>query len=444
MRCGKEEDSNEDRDDEKTEEKDDEKTEEKDDGNIESKANISGMRVNLNIRPIDFFGRSTHVNHQINDGPCALIAVCNVLLLKEDIFFEPHETVVSMEYLLNLVVSFLKESMKMQAHCSEIQRKIWDVAQTLATGFDVDVVFTRTDGFTMTPEWLLLDCLDLNLRHGWIAAGDLLPGPEVSFESLTLVANGLGFPHAETIKKFLRGPQLTPIGLVSLQEDLVENVPCILYWNNHYNTIVKINGVLLSLAIDSNYLRTSAVWQTLHEVNCDGVYLDSNFTPIYKGLDAAPSRESLWLSLSPKIWTPRSCTYSMRSYTEEDISPEKSVPGPQIVPETREISLEEFVQISGNEFSKLKIIFIDGNFLDVVDTTKIGRNFYLRTIFVIDGVRAGIRTPYCDKFCEEVKFNDFVSYICRIIELFRKKRFGPLVIFTHLVNTLSNPPCRSS
>lgn len=23
----------------------------------------------------------------------------------------------------------------------------------------------------MTPEWLLLDCLDLNLRHGWIAAG---------------------------------------------------------------------------------------------------------------------------------------------------------------------------------------------------------------------------------------------------------------------------------
>jgi hypothetical protein len=22
----------------------------------------------------------------------------------------------------------------------------------------------------MTPEWLLLDCLDLNLRHGWIAA----------------------------------------------------------------------------------------------------------------------------------------------------------------------------------------------------------------------------------------------------------------------------------
>lgn len=513
----KEEDRNEDREEDRNEDRDYEKTEEKDDWSIEEKANISGMHGNLNIRPIDFFGRSTHVIHQINDGPCALIAVCNVLLLKGSIFFEPHETVVSIEYLLNLVVSFLKESVKMQAHCSEIQRKIWDVVQTLATGFDVDVVFTRTDGFTMTPECLLLDCLDLNLRHGWIAPRGLLPGPEVSFESLTLVANEPGFPHSEAIKKFLRGPQLTLIGLVSLQEDLVENVPYILYWNNHYNTIVKINGVLLSLVTDSNYLRTSAVWQMLHEVNGDGVYLDSNFTPIYTGLDAAPSGsyfvpetstseastsfmkpdsegitshgDGLYLDCSftglysgpdaallrenlhgshfvPKTWTPRSCTYSMRPYTEEDISHEKSVPGCQIVPETREISLEEFVQIPGNEFSELKTIFAGGTSLDVADTTKIGRvigldlleelvfshdaglswngNFDLSTIFITDGVCAEIRAPYCSKFCEKARLNDYGSYIYTIVELFRIKGFGLPAFFTHLTGKLSNPPVRPS
>lgn len=198
----KEEDRREDREGDRNEDKDDEKTEEKDYGNIEEKPNISGMRGNLNISPIDFFGRSTHVIHQINDGPCALIAVCNVLLLKGSIFFEPHETVVAMEYLLNLVFSLLEESVKMQAHCSEIQRNIWDVARTLATGFDVDVVFTRTDGFTKTPEWFLLDCLDLNLRHGWIAAGDLLPGPEVSFESLTLAAIELVFHMRRRSRSF--------------------------------------------------------------------------------------------------------------------------------------------------------------------------------------------------------------------------------------------------
>lgn len=211
-----------------------------------------------------------------------------------DISFEPHETVVSMEYLLGLVLALLGGSVKMQDYSDERKSQIFNVVKSLAGGFDMDVIFTRTDGFTMTPEWLLLDCLDLNLRHGWIAARDLLTGPEVSFESLTLASNEPGFPHAEEIKNFLRGPQLTPIGLVSLQEDFVENVPCILFWNKHYHTIVMINGVLNSLVTDSNYLETRVVWQTLDGVNGDGVYLDSNFTPIYMGLDAAASIYLMW------------------------------------------------------------------------------------------------------------------------------------------------------
>lgn len=69
---GKEEDSNEDRD--------DEETEEKDDGNVAPQTYfLQGRHINLNVRPINFLGLSTHVIHQINDGPCALIAVCNVL-----------------------------------------------------------------------------------------------------------------------------------------------------------------------------------------------------------------------------------------------------------------------------------------------------------------------------------------------------------------------------
>lgn len=90
--------------------------------------------------------------------------------------------------------------------------------------------------------------------------------------------------------------------LVSLQEDFVENVPCILFWNKHYHTIVmvktqlllyfitledmlaafyfsfltrfdlmQINGVLNSLVTDSNYLETRVVWQTLDGV-CYSVF----------------------------------------------------------------------------------------------------------------------------------------------------------------------------
>ncbi|KAM0885492.1 hypothetical protein ACQ4PT_030308 [Festuca glaucescens] len=341
----------------------------------------------------------------INDGPCALIAACNILLLKGRIFFEPHETVVSMEFLVNLVISLLEER------------------------YDVDVIFTSTDGFMKTPEWLLLDCLDLNLRHGWIATRYHL--------KVTLATIEPAFPNAETIKKFLRGPQITPIGLVSLQEDLVENDPCILYWNKHYSTVVKVHGTLLSLVTDSNYLRTGVVWQTLHEVRGDGSYLDINFKRIYMGLDAAPSRDNL------------------------NGSQEETLPSGQIV---NEMSLQEFSLIPGNEFSEIKTLFSDDVSLDVVDTTKIGRvfgvdlledivfshaagfswdgKFDLTTIFVIDEVRAEIRAPYCAKFSEEAKLNDYLSYILRIVELFRIKGVGLPAFFPKLVSTLSNPPCR--
>ncbi|PVH36442.1 hypothetical protein PAHAL_6G074700 [Panicum hallii] len=463
----KDDEKNEEKDDEKTEEKDDGKTEEKGDGkaeeedeNIQEKAIISGMRGNLNMRPIDFFGRSTHIIHQINDGPCALIA----------------------------------------AYSPEIRRQIWDVAPKLAEGFDMNVVFNRTDGFTVTPEWLLLDCLDLNIRHGWIPNVDLLPGPEVpevSYERLTLKSLEPGCPDAETIKNFLNGHQLTLIGLVSLLEDLGENIPCILYCHYHYSTIVKVNGVIYSLVININYLRTPAVWQML-EVNGGGVYLDSKFRPIYMWLDAAPSgsfsvpetstseastsfmkpdsegitshgdrlgldsftqlhsgpdtaplRDNLHASwFVPKIRTRRSCTNSMRPYIDKDMSNEKSVPGPQIVPGTREISLEEFVLIPGNEFSKSRTIFAGGTSLNVADTTRTGRvlglDFDLSTIYVVDGVRAEIRAPYCEKFCEKAKFNDYFSYICNIVELFKIEGIGLPAFFTQLVRLLSDPPLRPS
>ncbi|PWZ54472.1 Alanine--tRNA ligase [Zea mays] len=273
----KEKDSNKDKDDEDTKDRDDEETEEKDDGNTAPQTYfLQGRHINLNVRPINFLGLSTHVIHQINDGPCALIAVCNVLLLSGDISFEPHETVVSMEYLLGLVLALLGGSVKMQDYSDERKSQILDVVKSLAGGFDMDVIFTS---------------------------------------------------------------------LVSLQEDFVENVPCILFWNKHYHTIVMINGVLNSLVTDSNYLETRVVWQTLDRGSYfvpetstsgastsfmkanskgitphgDGLYSDCSLTQLCSGPDASLLRDGYGSHFVP---------------TEEDTSHEKSVSGPQFVHET--------------------------------------------------------------------------------------------------------------
>jgi len=65
--------------------------------------------------------------------------------------------------------------------------------------------------------------------------------------------------------------------------------------------------------------------------------------------------------------------------------------------------------------------------------------FDVSTIVVIDGVRAEIRAPHCDKFSEKAKFNDYCSYIHNIIKLYRIKWVGPPAFFTYLSNKLSEP-----
>lgn len=48
----------------------------------------------------------------------SLFCTGNLLLLQGSIFFEPHETVVSMEYLLSFVFSLLEDSAKMKVRNS--------------------------------------------------------------------------------------------------------------------------------------------------------------------------------------------------------------------------------------------------------------------------------------------------------------------------------------
>jgi len=68
--------------------------------------------------------------------------------------------------------------------------------------------------------------------------------------------------------------------LFCLQEGLNERELCVFFRNNHFNTMFKYNGSLYLLATDQGFIsQTDLVWQKLDEVNGDGVFLTSNFTP---------------------------------------------------------------------------------------------------------------------------------------------------------------------
>ncbi|KAG8074648.1 hypothetical protein GUJ93_ZPchr0006g40870 [Zizania palustris] len=86
----------------------------------------------------------------------------------------------------------------------------------------------------------------------------------------------------ELIDNFLQNTasQLTVYGLFCLQEGLNESELCVFFRNNHFNTMFKYNGSLYLLATDQGFFSQSdLVWQKLDEVNGDGVFLTSNFTP---------------------------------------------------------------------------------------------------------------------------------------------------------------------
>ncbi|KAK2664695.1 hypothetical protein Ddye_003269 [Dipteronia dyeriana] len=129
-------------------------------------------------KTIQFLGRTTPIILQNDNGPCPLLAICNVLLLRNNLNLSPDIGEVSQEKLLSLVAERLIDSnsnVNMQnkdaGYVENQQQNISDAIDLLprlATGIDVNLKFRRIDDFEFTPECAIYDLLDIPLYHGWI------------------------------------------------------------------------------------------------------------------------------------------------------------------------------------------------------------------------------------------------------------------------------------
>ncbi|KAL0329697.1 UNVERIFIED_CONTAM: Ubiquitin carboxyl-terminal hydrolase MINDY-1, partial [Sesamum radiatum] len=125
---------------------------------------------------IQFLGRTTPIILQNDNGPCPLLAICNVLSLKNSLNLSPDTSEVSQEKLLSLVAERLidtninidnKEAGYVENQQQNIADAI-DLLPRLTTGIDVNIKFRRIDDFEFTPECAIFDLLDIPLYHGWI------------------------------------------------------------------------------------------------------------------------------------------------------------------------------------------------------------------------------------------------------------------------------------
>lgn len=127
-------------------------------------------------KTIQFLGRTTPIVLQNDNGPCPLLAICNVLLLRNQLSLSSDIAEVSQEKLLSLVAERLIDSNsnvddKDAAYVENQQQNIADAIDLLprlATGIDVNIKFKRIGDFEFTPECAIFDLLDIPLYHGWI------------------------------------------------------------------------------------------------------------------------------------------------------------------------------------------------------------------------------------------------------------------------------------
>ncbi|EFN59098.1 hypothetical protein CHLNCDRAFT_137880 [Chlorella variabilis] len=130
------------------------------------------------VKTITFRGRRVPIMLQDVNGPCPLLAIANVLLLRNQLQLPPGVGEVSQGRLVEMVAGLLLDANSLEGgagvseeHAASLQQNLADVIgllPQLCTGIDVNPRFTDTRGFEFTREAAVFDLLDIQLVHGWL------------------------------------------------------------------------------------------------------------------------------------------------------------------------------------------------------------------------------------------------------------------------------------
>ncbi|CAK4077879.1 unnamed protein product [Aphanomyces euteiches] len=275
------------------------------------------------VKETTFLQRNVHYICQNINGPCPLLAICNVLLLRGHVTIDPFIRMVAAQkfiYARDVVYVVETRLRAANSHFNEIERatlnEVIALLQTLQVGLDVNVQFHDVGAFEYTSACAIFDLLDMRLVHGWVvdpqdeASHRVLAGKsynhiierlidyhgvlETKEESVTTLMKerSLSMEQAALkveqitqegpiIDRFLNenASQLTFAGLVSLHEQLKERELAVFFRNNHFATIFKWQGHLYLLATDAGYYdEPNVIWEKLDEIAGDSEYYTATFT----------------------------------------------------------------------------------------------------------------------------------------------------------------------
>eukprot|EP00451_Oxyrrhis_marina_P034587 CAMPEP_0204376946 /NCGR_PEP_ID=MMETSP0469-20131031/50523_1 /ASSEMBLY_ACC=CAM_ASM_000384 /TAXON_ID=2969 /ORGANISM="Oxyrrhis marina" /LENGTH=409 /DNA_ID=CAMNT_0051367923 /DNA_START=1 /DNA_END=1230 /DNA_ORIENTATION=+ len=299
---------------------------------------VSSSQNVYRIKRVDFLGSRRAVLLQSKNGPCPLLAIANVLLLRNEIQLNPDLSTIAFQNLIQMVINHIldkdapgestrDQSAEIVAALRQNIHEVLDILPKLNEGLDVNVKFGGPDAFEYTKELAVFDLFDVPLLHGWVVdpqdrdvyplighlsynqlmellidfeeaqskvlSGELIlpdAGAENETEEQAKIRQGM------LVKEWLdrTASQLSYDGLVQVQAVMRERQLCVFFRNNHFNALFKKDGDLFLLATDIAFDYPSpVVWEKFDEVdgNTSG-YFNSGFAEVRDGGDPPARSDS--------------------------------------------------------------------------------------------------------------------------------------------------------
>ncbi|CAN8062494.1 unnamed protein product [Agarophyton chilense] len=263
---------------------------------------------------------TTPILLQNQNGPCALLALANAMLITGHTTLRPGTTELSESHLMALLADWASQPTSSNPQREHAVADFLDLLPRLTSGMTINMRFTAPTAFEFTRELGIFDIFPLRLLHGWLvdpqdarlaaALGNLsynqvvdelvattpdsspshnpsAPPPE-AFDELDRPEN----PPAEespttahiremrpaVMDFFECNPtQLTVYGLAELHSTMNDSETAILFRNSHYYVLRKHKGEIYTLITDEGYLRESCVWEKLTDVNGDSTFYNAQF-----------------------------------------------------------------------------------------------------------------------------------------------------------------------
>lgn len=257
--------------------------------------------MNFDTKLVTYNGADHRILLQNENGPCALVALCNVLLLDPKQAPSNSELVKLMQntrsqVLLDDLLTVLANIALANAN-GETEDKslshILAILPQLHTGLNINPQFDGT--FEDTMEMSLFKLFKIDILHGWVSLNkevnkftyedsqqlltqvvDIQDGQDTEKEE-----NKQILQEAEIVQAFLQESltQLTDEGLVHIRSILEDGDLAILFRNDHFSTITKYNNKLYALVTDLGFKSCrDIVWECMGSIDgSDDTFYDNTF-----------------------------------------------------------------------------------------------------------------------------------------------------------------------